>query len=112
MKRLTLLFALSALLFTGCAAGPHQLHRTVDDWDQDIYVKSPWLSAVLYIVPVFPFAKWGAMIGDFFVFDAIAFWGEDAWDGKGTGFEHFNPAAPDGKVKSLLLDGAKPFEKT
>ena len=98
---------LATTLFTGCFAGPHQLKRTVDDWDQDIYIKSPWLSAVLWVVPAFPLANFGASIGDFFVTDAYHFWFKDAWDGKGTAFEHFVPTATDGSLQSLMIEGAK-----
>jgi hypothetical protein len=83
-------------------AGPHQLRRTVDDWDQKLYVKSPWIDAVLWVVPVFPLANFGAWVGDFFVTDAYAFWFKDAWDGKGTGFEHYKQEWTDGRMKSLL----------
>lgn len=99
-----------ALSLTSCAAGPHQLRRTVDDWDQKMYVNSPWLDGVLWFVPVIPFANFLASIGDFFVGDAYAFWFKDAWDGKGTGFNHFTPTHTDGAMDSLLLDDSKFLE--
>ena len=76
--------ALLAASFTlgGCYSGPHQLQRTVDDWDQKVYVDSPWLNAVLMIIPVIPLARFGAAIGDFFITDAYAFWLNDAFGGK------------------------------
>jgi len=89
---------------TSCAAGPHQLRRTVDDWDHNLYVNSPWWNAALYIVPVIPVCHIGAFTFDFFVGDAYAFWFGDAWDGEGTGFEHLPVEAPDGKVQSLMID--------
>ncbi len=104
MRKLALSLITATCLLAGCASGPHQLHRTVDDWDQDIYIKSPWLNGALHFIPVIPFARWAAMVGDFFVTDAYAFWFKDAWDGKGTGFKHFDPAATDGQMHSLLLD--------
>src|SRR5690606_5226965 len=104
MKKLASALALAAVVsLTSCASGPHQLARTVDDWDQKVYINSPWLNAVLYIVPVFPLAQFGAGIGDFFVTDAYAFWFKDAWDGKGTGFEHYKQNWTDGRMKSLLM---------
>jgi hypothetical protein len=107
MKKARLACALLAITtFAGCLAGPHQLNRTVDDWDAKTYVNSPWLDGVLWFVPVFPICHWGAMIGDFFVTDAYAFWFKDAWDGKGTGFNHYTPTATDGSMGSLLLDDA------
>lgn len=106
MKKLAIGLALTlsaSALLSSCAAGPHQLARSVDDWDQKTYISSPWLSAVLYIIPVFPLANFGARIGDFFVTDAYSFWFKDAWDGKGTGFEHYKQTWTDGRMKSLLM---------
>jgi hypothetical protein len=95
---------------SGCAAGPHQLRRSVDDWDQKLYVNSPWLNAVLWIVPVIPIAHFLGGIGDFLIVDAYSFWFKDAWDGKGTGFKHLEVQATDGQMKSLLLDDGKFLE--
>ena len=93
-----------AVLLGGCVAGPHQLFRTVDDWDQELYVNSPWLDAVLWIIPVVPFARFGAMIGDTLITDAYAFWFKDAFSGgKGTGFRH-KDAEAEKYMNSLLSD--------
>ena len=100
------LSAVTALSLTSCAAGPHQLRRTVDDWDHKMYVNNPWIDGVLWVVPVIPFANFVAFIGDFVVTDAYAFWFNDAWDGKGTGFEHLKVEATDGKFSSLLIEGS------
>ncbi len=97
--------ALAALL-SSCLAGPHQLTRTVDDWDRKLYVGSPRFNAVLHALPVIPLAKAGAMLADFFVTDAIAFWGHDLWDNRGTGFVHYEVDGDDGTVSSLLYEGA------
>lgn len=88
--------------FASCAAGPHQLRRTVDDWDHEVYVEKPWLSGLLWFVPVFPILHFGAAVGDFFVTDAYAFWIKDLWDGKGTGFKHYEVKPTDGQMSSLL----------
>lgn len=96
----------AALSLTSCWAGPQQLRRTVDDWDHKMYVRSPWLDAVLWIIPVMPLANFGASIGDFFVGNAYAFWFHDAWDGKGTGFKHADIAPTDGQFGSLLNEGS------
>jgi hypothetical protein len=103
MKRIAsaLVLAVAASL-TSCVSGPHQLARTVDDLDQKSYINSPWINAVLHIVPAFPLAKFGAAVGDFFVTDAYSFWFKDAWDNKGTGFEHFKQTYTDGKMHSML----------
>jgi hypothetical protein len=90
------LAATASLSLTSCLAGPHQLRRSVDDWDQKLYVNSPWLDAVLWVIPVIPIAHYIAFAGDFLVTDAYSFWFHDAWDGKGTGYEHLKVDAPDG----------------
>lgn len=97
---------LAASMMTSCYAGPHQLKRTVDDWDHKMYVNNPWLNAALWVVPVFPICHFGAGLGDFFVGDAWAFWANDAWDMKGTGFKHADIAPTDGQVGSLMGDGS------
>jgi hypothetical protein len=104
MNKLAIALALGATaLLPSCFAGPHQLARTVDDWDQRSYISSPWVNALLWVVPVFPLAKFGAGIGDFIVTDGYAFWAKDAWDGKGTGFEHYKQTWTDGRMKSMLM---------
>lgn len=106
MRKLALsLTALCALTFSGCIVGPHQLARTVDDWDREMYVKSPWLDAALNIFFVMPIARFGASIGDFFVTDAYTFWVKDAFgDGTGTGFRHADVPASR-SMGSLIGDG-------
>lgn len=106
-KILALALVLSAAFAGSCASGPHQLARTVDDWDAKTYTNSPWMNAALHIIPVIPLAQFGAQIGDFFVTDAYYFWFKDAWDGKGTGFKHAEFLGEDGHLESLLLDGSK-----
>ena len=98
------------LSLTSCAAGPHQLRRSVDDLDQKLYVENPWVDGLLWFFPVIPLLGFGASVGDFFVVDAYHFWFKDAWDGKGTAFRHFQPEATDGTMESLLYDDAKFFE--
>jgi hypothetical protein len=96
--------ALASLALTACAAGPHQLRRSIDDWDQKSYVNSPWWNATLWVVPVMPLCYVGAWAGDFLITDPWAFWFEDAWDGKGTGFEHAHVQWTDGRMPSLWLE--------
>lgn len=102
-----ILALLLVLSVTGCAAGPHQLSRTVDDWDQKLYVDSPLLDGVLYVIPVIPIVKYAAAIGDFLVVDAYSFWIKDLWDGEGTAFEHYMVKPTDGSMQSLLIDDSK-----
>ncbi|MFQ5507481.1 MAG: hypothetical protein ACE5F1_22180 [Planctomycetota bacterium] len=96
-----------ACAFTSCYAGPHQLRRSVDDWDAKLYTENVWLDAALWVVPVIPLASLVAGLGDFLVTDAYTFWAKDAWDGKGTGFQHAEYLGSDGHMKSFLLDGSK-----
>ena len=95
---------LAIALLAGCFAGPQQLRRSVDDWDQKNYVSSPWWSATLWIVPVVPAMYVGAIAGDFLVTNPVAFWGEDAWDGKGTGYEPLYVEWNDGRQQSLYSE--------
>ncbi len=112
MKRLLILVPLLLLLSLGaCAAGPHQLQRSVDDWDQKLYVENPLLDGVLWVIPVFPLLNLGAAVGDFVIVDAWYFWSQDVWDGKGTAFKHFDVAPTDGTMESLLINGSKFLEK-
>ena len=110
MRKLAIALLASCCFFGSCAAGPHQLRRSVDDWDHKMYVNSPWIDAVLWVIPVMPLAFFGAGIGDFFVTDAYAFWFKDAWDGKGTGYSHLAVTPTDGQMKSLLSDDGKFLE--
>ena len=109
MRKLGIVLALLLCFsFTSCAAGPHQLQRSVDDWDRQLYVDSPWLDGVLWGVPVIPAATFLAAVGDFFITDAYAFWIEDAFTGgNGTGFEHATVDQPDGHMTGLLIDDGK-----
>lgn len=103
--RASVLTALALTVALGsCAAGPQQLRRTIDDWDHNLYVNSPWLDAALWIVPVIPVATIGAFTFDFLVGNPWAFWFGDAWDGNGTSFRHAPVQPTDGTVDSLLLD--------
>ncbi len=95
---------------SSCAAGPHQLRRTVDDFDQKLYIENPWISGVLWFLPVMPLGMFGASIVDFFTGDAYSFWAKDAWDGQGTAFRHYQPEVTDGTMESLMYDDAKFFE--
>jgi hypothetical protein len=90
-----------ALAISSCSAGPHQLARSVDDWDHKNYVESPIMNGVLHFIPVIPLVSFFAIVGDFFTGDAYSFWFKDAWDGKGTGFEHAHVEWTDGRMPSL-----------
>ena len=103
MKKLFALAALTlALGLSSCASGPHQTFRSVDDWDHDLYVSKPRINGLLTFIPVIPLAKYGALIVDFFVVDAYAFWFKDVWDDKGTAFDHNVVGGTDGSMGSLI----------
>ncbi len=112
MRKIVTALALGACLaLSSCLAGPHQVRRSVDDWDHEMYVNSPWVNGVLWVVPVFPFCYIGAIVTDLFLVDAYSFWFEDAWDGMGTGFQHYEVTPTDGVFKSFLLDDGVLLEK-
>jgi hypothetical protein len=100
------LASMAAISMTSCTAGPHQLGRSVDDWDQKSYVASPRINGVLHFFPIMALAQFIAGAGDFFVTDAYTFWMHDVWDDKGTAFEHHAVTATDGSMKSLLNEGS------
>lgn len=107
--RRLLVLAAAAVITTlgGCLAGPHQLRRSVDDWDHKQYVNTPLWNGILWIVPVWPAAFAGAFAFDFLVTDPYAFWFHDLWDGRGTGFEHLPVEWTDGRMESLMLDRSR-----
>lgn len=100
--------AFAALLLSSCLAGPHQMRRSIDDWDHQMYANSPLLDGLLWIpVPLFPLLTGLALAGDAVTFDFYSFWFRDVWRGSGTGFEHLRVEAPAGKAFSLIgTDGA------
>ena len=108
MRRAGLALALSCLMFAGCWSGPKQLTRSVDDWDNQLYVQSPWMDSLLWhVVPFFPVMKIAAGIGDILIVNPVSFWFEDAWDGKGTGFQHLDVEPTDGEMRSLMMDDSE-----
>lgn len=92
----------------GCLAGPHQLRRSVDDLDQALYVQNPWLNGLLWLIPAIPVLYLGAQVADSLTTDPYAFWGDDAWDCTGTGFEPADIKA-DYKMASMLDDQVRWF---
>ena len=97
-----LLAVVAAATLPSCLAGPNQLGRSVDDWDQRLYTNSPWWNATLWVIPVIPVAAIGAFVCDTLVGNAHAFWFRDAWAGDGTGFRSADFAPVDGAKQSLL----------
>jgi len=109
MRTLTrlVLVATSSMLLGSCASGPHQLRRSVDDWDQKIYVNSPWLNAGMWLVGIYPVCHAGAIAFDFILTDPYHFWFEDAWDGNGTGYRHLEIDWTDGWTDCLFSDRSR-----
>ena len=107
MRKIAIALGLAlALVAAGCAAGPQQLRRTVDDFDQKLYVDSPILDGILWFpIPAFPIANWGAYIGDFFI-NCYHFWIEDVWANEGKGFVHIDPQGTK-QLSSLMVDDSK-----
>lgn len=107
MRRSLAVLCVPVLLLVGCLAGPHQLRRSVDDWEQRSYVNSPWWNVALWTVPVFPVSYLSALVLDTLITDPWSFWFDDAWDGNGTGFQHLPIDWTDGHMDSLLMDRSK-----
>ena len=105
MKKMLCVGALaSALLLSSCQSGPKRLTRTWDDWVNQKYTESSWVHGALLqdILPVYPIVGFFAAVGDVLFVNTYYFWWKDAWDGKGTGFNHKNP---EGAAKSVAGSG-------
>jgi hypothetical protein len=110
-QSLAALGALPLVLPLGsCLAGPHQLSRSVDDFDHQLYLENPLLDGVLWVIPVLPFASVVALVGDFLVVDPYHFWFKDLWRSEGTAFDHWLPERPAHRVGSLVNGGPFLFE--
>lgn len=85
--------ACALTLVTSCSSGPKRLSRGWDDWTNQKYTENAWLHGALFqdILPVYPIVGFALGVGDLF-YNMFYFWGEDAWDNNGTGFNHENPA--------------------
>ena len=104
MRRAGLALALlTCFCFTSCFAGPKQLQRSVDDWDNKLYVQTPWMDGLMWTVPIIPAAHFIAFTLDTLIVNACSFWLEDAWDCKGTGFRHLVVEPQDGEMRSLMM---------
>ena len=91
MKRQVSLVCLLAIaLLAGCSSGPHQLRRSWEDHVQQNYSEDSWVHGALLqdILPVYPLVGLVATVGDVLVVNPYYFWGDDAWDRKGTVFVH------------------------
>ena len=84
---------LVVLAITGCY-GPNKISRMFDDWGNQMYVDSPWLAQLLLYVGVFGIGMWVCQFIDMIVLNVIDFWGESAFRGYGTPFNHQAPTVP------------------
>ena len=90
MRKLVLAAAVAALTLTSCQSGPKRLSRNWDNWVNQKYTESSWIHGALLqdILPVYPIVGFVMAIGDTLLVNPYYFWSEDAWDGKGTGFNY------------------------
>lgn len=95
--------AAAALTF-GCASGPKRLSRSWDDHVNQKYSENAWVHGALLqdLLPVYPLVGVVAGIGDVFV-NFYWFWTQDAWDNRGTAFEHKQPTNTQRKVSGSGL---------
>ena len=95
-KNLVLIVLLVAfsVVASGCMAGPFTITNTVSDWSAGVYADNAYIGTVVYVF-VQPIGWCLGMIADEVVFNMVAWWGQDVWDGKGTTYDHKN--APNGK---------------
>ncbi|MEW6072497.1 MAG: hypothetical protein AB1726_07890 [Planctomycetota bacterium] len=88
-----LALALCLGLATSCASGPRRLSRTWDDYVNQKYTENAWVHGALLqdILPVYTLVGFVMTIGDVLFVNPYYFWTKDAWDNKGTGYDHVNP---------------------
>ena len=100
MKRnvvLVVMLLAFAVVSTGCVAGPWTFRETVDDWSANVYADNTLVGTLVYMF-VWPIGTWLAAILDMIVFNNVAWWGQDLWDGTGTTFNH--EKAPNGRTNT------------
>ena len=112
MKRLLLTAAVMAttLATTSCIAGPSRLSRNFDTWVNQQYSEDSWIHGALLqnILFAYPVGSLVARAGDLLIVNPWVFWGEDAWDRKGTAYEYRQPVGATRVVtgwKTESLDG-------
>jgi hypothetical protein len=97
MKSRNLILIVMLLAFvvvsTGCMAGPWTFREYVDDWAAGVYSDNSYLGTVVYLI-VWPIGEMLGSVVDAVVFNNVAWWGQDVWNGKGTTYNH--KSAPNG----------------
>ena len=97
MKNIVLIVLLVAfsLVATGCIAGPYTCTNAIWDWSANVYAENTYVGTLLYI-PVMWFGVGFGEIFDLVIFNNVAWWGSDVWDGTGTTYDHKD--APNGRT--------------
>ncbi len=99
MKSRNLILVVMLLAFvivsTGCMAGPWTFREYIDDWAAGVYSDNAYTGTAVYFF-VWPVGEALGTFVDAVVFNTISFWGQDAWSGKGTTYDH-SKTAPNGK---------------
>lgn len=97
MRRTCLVgLAVLVLVIAGCAVGPRMLTRQWDDWVNQQYVNTPWLTGNVVSASLIGVVYGVAGIGDA-IANTYYFWAMDAepfGKGVGTPFNHKNPTMP------------------
>jgi len=111
-KTLATAALLAAITLSGCASGPRQLTRSWDDWVNQKYTQNAWVHGALLqdIIPVYTVVGFLATVGDVLILNPYYFWSKDAWDNKGTGYDHVNPEGAARSVDTLMDDAAHAVE--
>jgi len=104
----TLTLALGLSFLASCQSGPNRLTRTWDDYVNQKYTESAWVHGALLqdILPIYPIVGLVMRIGDILFVNTYTFWAKDAWDNKGTGFDHVNPTGTE-KIVSGYSGGGE-----
>ena len=91
-------------LLPSCQSGPKRLTRSWDDWVNQKYTTNAWLRGALLqdVLPVYGIVGLVMALGDIIVLNPYYFWSEDAWDNKGTGFNHKNPVGAERSVADVF----------
>ena len=102
MKPILAIVAAVALLVvtSACASGPRMLSREWDDHVNQKYTENAWLHGAILqdVLPIYSLVALMAGVADVFIINPYSWWGSDAWDNRGTGFEHQELKDPEKSV--------------
>lgn len=85
-----LFLAAGLTALSSCQSGPRRLTRNWDDYVNQKYTENAWVHGALLqdILPVYPIVGFVMSVGDWLIVNPYYFWSKDAWDNKGTGYDH------------------------